>query len=280
MIVEKRGQRIDVLIPSSFSSETDNPIEKILKIGLVARFLAACRVETLIIYHEEPENPLVKEARYIKLIMDYLNTAPYLRKKIFPLTSKLKYVGVLPPLNIPTHPEKPNLDIEHYREGLVISSNKDSVIEAGLDRKISVSRKLRVGSRVIVRVQPAPNKTRFKIYSKRKSRIYSGFKTAIVSEKINEIVKDYDLKIATSRMGVDIRNVLDELKERLKNARKICIAFGAAKRGLYEIAEIHKINLEKTFDYVLNTFPDQGLRTIRTEEALAYTLAIINLISS
>ncbi|MEM2069593.1 MAG: putative RNA uridine N3 methyltransferase, partial [Nitrososphaerota archaeon] len=106
MWVEKRHTRIDVLIPSSFSYESHHPIEKIVKIGSVARYLAASRVDTLLIYHEELDSPQRENAEYIKLVMDYLNTAPYLRKKIYPLTSRLRHAGVLPPLNIPTHPEK------------------------------------------------------------------------------------------------------------------------------------------------------------------------------
>ncbi|MCS7125631.1 MAG: hypothetical protein NZ929_01795 [Aigarchaeota archaeon] len=278
MIVERRSLRIDVLIPSSFSSEASHPVEKIVRLSFIARCLATCRVETLIIYHEDPESPLEEEAKYIKLIMDYLNTAPYLRKKVFPLTSKLKYAGILPPLNIPTHPEKPTLDVEHYREGLVILSNKDSLIEAGLEKKIRIGKRLRKGSRVIVRVQPDAKK-KFKIYSKRRSRVYSGFKTAIVSERLDEIVDDYELKIATSRLGLDIRNVLRDLEESMKNVGRVCIAFGAAKRGLYEIAQLQRINLEKNFDYILNTLPNQGVRTIRTEEAVMYTLAIFNLLA-
>jgi len=280
MLAERRLIRIDVLIPSSFSYESHHPIEKIVRIGSIARCLAASRVDTLIIYHEELDSPQIENAEYIKLVMDYLNTAPYLRKKIYPLTSRLKYAGVLPPLNIPTHPEREDLNVEHYREGLVISSNKKSIIYAGLKKMLKTDRKFKKGARVIVRIMPSQDKMRFKVYSKKKAKIYSGFRTAVLSQRLDEIVKDYDVKIATSRLGVDIRSVWRELEEKIKNADKICIAFGSAKKGLREIAELHKIDYEKTFDYIINTFPNQAVRTIRTEEAIAYTLSILNLITS
>jgi len=44
------------------------------------------------------------------------------------------------------------------------------------------------------------------------------------------------------------------------------------------VAERQGFRLEECFDHVLNTFPMQGVRTIRTEEAIAYTLAILNLV--
>lgn len=279
MIVERRRVRIDVLMPSSFSLESHHPVEKMVRLGSVARALAACRVETLIIYHEEPGSPLEENARHIKLVMDYMNTAPYLRRIVFPLKAGLRYAGALPPLNIPTHPEKPSLNVEHFREGLVTSSGRGSVIEAGLGRRIKVARRLREGARVVVLVRPSDGSIRFKVYSKRRAKVYSGFKTAVVAGKLDEIVKGYDVKIATSRQGTDVRDVLEELGGRLQNAEKICVVFGSAKRGLHEIAGLQGIKLEEIFDYVLNTFPGQGVRTIRTEEALAYTLGIINLIT-
>lgn len=278
MFAQKRLVKLDVLIPSSFSHESHHPIEKIIRIGSIARYLAASRVDTLIIYPEELDSPQRDNAEYIRLVMDYLNTAPYLRRKIYPLTSRLKYVGVLPPLNIPTHPEREDLEVEHYREGLVISSNKKSIIYAGLKKMLRTDKKFKKGARVIVRVIPSQDKMRFKLYSKKKSKIYSGFRTAVVLQRLDEIIKDYDVKIATSRLGVDIRDVWMELEEKIKKAKKICIVFGSAKRGLKEIAELHRFDYEKTFNYIINTFPNQAVRTIRTEEAIAYTLSILNLI--
>jgi len=59
---------------------------------------------------------------------------------------------------------------------------------------------------------------------------------------------------------------------------RACIAFGASREGLYEIAEKQGFKLEDYFDYIVNVMPLQGVRTIRTEEAVAYTLAILNLV--
>lgn len=275
----RRRVRLDVLIPSSFSREASSPRDKMLRLGMLARFLAAARVETLIIYHEDPERPDRRNAEFIKLVMDYLNTAPYLRRRLFKLRPELRYAGLLPPLNIPTHPERAGLDYPHYREGLVVASGSRSLVEAGLDRPIRVRRRLARGSRVILRIEPREGgEARVVARSRRSVDVYPGFRTAIVEERLPEIVKGHDLRIAASRNGADIREVLPLLKEAGAGKSRACVAFGASRAGLTEISEIQGFKLEECFDYVINIMPLQGVRTIRTEEAVAYALAILNLV--
>jgi predicted SPOUT superfamily RNA methylase MTH1 len=275
----RRNTRLDVLIPSSFSREASSPRDKMLRLGMLARFLAAARVEALIIYHEDPERPDRRNAEYIKLVMDYLNTAPYLRKRLYELRPELRYAGLLPPLNIPTHPERASLDYPHYREGLVISSGSKSVVEAGLERPLRLRRRLAKGSRVVLRIEPrGDGRVSVAARSRRSVEVYPGFRTAIIEEGLPEIVGGYDLRIATSRKGADIREILPALKEACAGKERICVAFGASREGLYEIAERQGFKLEDHFEYIVNVMPLQGVRTIRTEEAVAYALAILNLI--
>ena len=274
----RRGKRLDVLIPSSFAEDTPHLRDKTLRTGMLARFLAAARVDTLILYHVDPAEPDDSNAGFLKLLMEYLNTAPYLRKRLYRIRRELRYAGVLPPLNIPTHPESRSIDVEHYREGLVLESDKGSLIEAGLGKPIRVRKKLKKGARIILKISPSRGRLKASAVSRRKSEIYPGFRVGVAGEKLSEIVKVYDLRIATSRKGRDILTLLDELRKRIDEAKKICIAFGSAREGLYEIAERQGFSLEESFDYVLNTFPGQGVKTIRVEEAVAYTLAIFNLL--
>ena len=277
--VKKREKRIDILLPSSFAEDTPNPREWTMRVGILGRALAAARIETLILYHEDPENPRKKNAEKIRLVMNYLNAAPYLRRKLYPLTKTLRYVGILPPLNIPTHPEKKTIEEEHYREGLVISSNKETRIDAGLGKPVTTKKKIPAGARVIVKVEPG-EKPRLKVISKKKAKVYSGFKTTIVGESISEITSAYDYRIATSRLGEDVRKKLNHLERELGKAKRICVAFGSAKNGLHQIVSRQGDKIEEVFDTVLNFYPDQGVRTIRTEEAVYYVLGILNLITA
>lgn len=274
----RRNRKLDVLIPSSFAKDTPHLRDRTLRVGMLARFLAAARVDTLILYHVDPAKPDDSNAGFLKLLMEYLNTAPYLRKRLYRIRRELRYAGILPPLNIPTHPESRSMDVEHYREGLVLESDRGSLIEAGLGKPIRVRKRLKEGTRVVLKISPCRDRLKVSAISRRKSEIYLGFRVGVAGEELSEIVKTYDLRIATSRKGKNIQTLFDELKERLNEAKRICIVFGSAREGLYEIAEKQGFRLEDTFDYVLNVFPNQGVRTIRVEEAVAYTLSILNLL--
>lgn len=271
----KRSFMLDVLIPSSITKEVPHLREKTFRLGLIARFLAIFRVDRLVIYHEDEKDSA--NARFIKDVMDYLNTAPYLRKRLFPLKPTLRYAGLLPPLNIPIHPESTDMLERHFRDALVVSSGRRTLVDAGLGKPIKVRKKLKEDTRVIVEVLEKGSK--FKVISRHRSPVYPGFKTIIVEDKnLKDIATSYDLRIATSRYGRPFHEVLGSLKERILSTKKVCIAFGSAKRGLYEIASLQGFKLEEAFDYVLNAVPYQGVRTIRTEEAIGISLSLISLI--
>jgi methyltransferase len=59
-------------------------------------------------------------------------------------------------------------------------------------------------------------------------------------------------------------------------AGKILLGFGAPSRGLHEIAKEEGAKLEAIVDFVVNMIPEQGTVTVRTEEALLASLAILN----
>jgi len=52
--------------------------------------------------------------------------------------------------------------------------------------------------------------------------------------------------------------------------------FGSPSRGLYEIARNEDVRLGKLLDFVVNTIPCQGTETVRTEEAILASLAVLN----
>ena len=74
-------------------------------------------------------------------------------------------------------------------------------------------------------------------------------------------------------------SVLEELVEGLSRAERVLVLFGSPKAGLFEISEAEGTDLREVCDVVANFIPDQGTRTVRTEEAVFSTLAIINLLA-
>ena len=89
--------------------------------------------------------------------------------------------------------------------------------------------------------------------------------------------KEFDLIIATSKKGNSFIDRTRELAKKWKSANNIIIEFGSPQRGLFEIARDEGIDLFNHADFVINTIPNQGTKTIRTEEAIFASLAIFNL---
>ena len=77
-------------------------------------------------------------------------------------------------------------------------------------------------------------------------------------------------------MGVPLTQVAEELAERWKKAGNILVAFGAPSHGLQDIVAKESLSLDEVADFTVNTIPNQGTETVRTEEALYASLALLN----
>jgi predicted SPOUT superfamily RNA methylase MTH1 len=270
--------RLTVLLPQSFASDVPGLREATSRIGFVGRVLATFRADTLLLYPDSREKTHLRNAGFIREVLEYLVTAPYLRKQLYPLKPSLRYAGLLPPLNIPTHPEAEAAKTEgtHYRQALVLSSGETSLLEAGLGRPLRIRGRLPKNSLVVLKVKVAGKHVKYKVVSKRSREVYNGFRTRIVNS-LDEALKQFDYRVATSRLGKPINQAIDKLSQSLKSAKEVCVVFGSADRGLHRIVEDLGLDYNSLFDITVNTVPEQGVKTIRTEEALAYTLAVLNL---
>ena len=277
-LVPRRGVRLDVLLPMSIAAEAPHLREKTLRVGWIGRILATFRVDTVILYPDST-NPDIKNATLVKELLNYLVTAPYLRKRLYPLKRGLRYAGLLPPLNIPTHPEKGAIRKEgtHYREALVIAGGETSTLEAGLRKPVKLGRRLKKGSRPILKIRvSAGGRVKIRALPRERCEVYPGYRAVIVEQPLREIVGKYGLKIATSRLGRPFPEEASRISALASSSESICVAFGSADKGLHEIAAEQGFKLDEAFDAVLNFAPQQAVKTIRTEEALAYTLAQLN----
>jgi len=99
---------------------------------------------------------------------------------------------------------------------------------------------------------------------------------------LGRLIKEgkFDLTLATSRLGVSFAKAKEEILKRWKNAYKVLVAFGAPTQGLYEIVKHENLALEDIVDFVVNMIPLQGTETVRTEEAVCASLAVLNMITS
>jgi predicted SPOUT superfamily RNA methylase MTH1 len=108
---------------------------------------------------------------------------------------------------------------------------------------------------------------------------YWGYMVTVEKHSLAKVVKSrsFDLSVATSKCGIPFVNVVEEIAEKWKKAKTILVVFGAPSRGLYEIVKNDGLNLSDVADFVVNTIPMQGTETVRTEEAVVASLAILNM---
>ena len=282
----KRQVRISVAIPASFTSDIPHLREKTLRIGLVGRALAIFRVDEVLIYPDILSQNQTRDADLIEMILSYMETPQYLRKRLFKIRPELRYVGILPPLRTPHHPtekKEKNLKIGECREGVVISSSKKGAyIDIGVERPLLVpSVRMKVNSRVTVTIKEKGRELIGEITSPDKVKFYWGYRVKKSSSPLGRILKnrEYDLVIATSRRGEPVMKVIDRLLNRWKRSNKVLVAFGSPTQGLQEIIKQENIRLEDVAHFIINTIPDQGVETVRTEEAIYATLAVLNILA-
>ena len=65
-----------------------------------------------------------------------------------------------------------------------------------------------------------------------------------------------------------------KIAERVKASENVLVVFGAPKHGVHEILAKEGANVRPEF--LVNMFPNQATETVRLEEAVLGTLAILN----
>ena len=286
-MMRRRDRKLAVAIPVSIVSDIPHLREKTLKIGLVGRAAAIFRVNEIVVFPDNLGANQKRDRNLIVTLLSYLETPQYLRKRLFKIKPELRYAGILPPLRTPHHPLEKRarkLKTGEHREGAVVSvTESGSLVDIGVERPVLIpDQKLPVNKRVTIKITKAGKHPRVALANREEIEAYWGYTVTPSKVSFGQLAKSYsyDLVIATSKMGTPLTQVADELAERWKKAGKIVVAFGAPTQGLQEIVAQEKVSLDKVADFTVNTIPDQGTETVRTEEALYATLALLNIIGN
>ncbi len=280
-MMSRKSKSFFVLLPSSLFADAPDLRQKTFKIGLIGRALAIFRVDKVCIYNDD--DPHVKnqafEARIISTLLQYMETPQYLRKLIFPHSRELRYAGLLPPLRIPSHPlvgEK--TAVGNYREAVVIDVDKNgSLLELGIRERGLTSEKLSVGQRVTVRLGESLGEGKRAIERVSRSEVseywgYEVMQAKTLADALKVLKADY--VIGTSRHGQNLYGVMQAIES--SKPHSVTVAFGGSYAGLFEICKRQGVDAGKLFGVVINTILSQGAATVRTEEALVATLALLN----
>eukprot|EP01064_Diplonema_japonicum_P019797 TRINITY_DN2863_c0_g2_i1.p1 TRINITY_DN2863_c0_g2~~TRINITY_DN2863_c0_g2_i1.p1 ORF type:complete len:312 (+),score=51.74 TRINITY_DN2863_c0_g2_i1:93-1028(+) len=292
---EKKG--LAIAMPSSILETQHKSILKTYLVGQIARALAVFRISEIVVFNEEAgwepaADELFGEFKGIKGPTAFMSRnlmltecPQYLRKLLFPLHLDTRDSGALPPLMLSSHPLADDRTV--YREGVSVNDDEEaqmsSEIECGIWEKVTVPMEIPVGMRVTVKMdddaygKEKPTGTPVAKEEASKDGTYWGYEVrtaASLSEAIG--VDRYDLVIGTSERGESIHNpafsaslpthyrpllVLGGPK-----GLEACIATDPALRGYAP---------EDVFHKWVNALPNQGSKTIRTEEALIMCLSAL-----
>ena len=278
MEVPRRPQWLSVALPASFTKDVPHLREKTSRVGLIARSLAIFRVDEAVIYNDETDRSPENEGKLFEKLLAYQETPQYLRKALFKQDPDLQFSGILPPLRMPSHPNLAEPRLGEIREGLVIESGPGSIVNAGFKANVQIPAKLRPFERVTIRLVRISPQLQGEPVEPTRLPIYWGFRVTRTNLTLGKMVRsrNQDMTISTSRRGRVVRDVLDDLTLRWKSSKRPIVVFGSPSEGVPEILAREGADLGKMVDFNLNMIANQGVETVRTEEALLATMSILN----
>jgi predicted SPOUT superfamily RNA methylase MTH1 len=218
----------------------------------------------------------------IELLLTYMETPQYLRKRLFPISPDLQYAGVLPPLRTAHHPNSGklrDLKVGDYREGVAVSNEKNgTLIDIGSEKPAYLPKaQVPINERVTVKITKLTDRAEVQLANKDNISQYWGYDVSL-EPSLGRLLEspDFDLTIGTSKIAPLFPEIAGKLNAKWQKAESILVLFGSPARGLSEIAQDEGVNLNGLVDFIVNTVPKQGTETVRTEEALFATLSIFN----
>ncbi|XP_076168932.1 28S rRNA (uridine-N(3))-methyltransferase [Ptiloglossa arizonensis] len=299
---------VSIAVPGSILDNAQSPELRTYLAGQIARAACIYKIDEIVVFDDkgeitENEKKKVKKDEVLgerrigclqlARILQYLECPQYLRKYFFPIHKDLQYAGVLNPLDAPHHLRQQ--DISLYREGIItnklVKGGKGSYVNVGLLNDVHVDKVLTAGLRVTVKIpedQSNPKKLKGFIVPpnipKLDNGLYWGYAVRLANNLTEALTQcpykeGYDLTIGTSDKGSSI----DDIEPKSMKYHHALVVFGGLC-GLEAAVDVDpNLTVDDSslvFDKYLNTCPQQGSRTIRTEEAILISLAGLRMISS
>ncbi len=268
-----------IALPDSALSDEQTKRDKSIKIAQFARACSIFRVKRIYLYHDFLSQFERDDPDLLKTILRYLDTPQYLRKILYPRMHQLEYAGILHPIKAPHH--RPPEDIKKVRAGdvrtgVIVKVKGQFFVEAGLGSLIPFVGTGFEGKKVNVKfIAPYPN---LKAIEATDDDIfeYWGYEVKEVPSlsKLFAGLENAEV-VVTSKKGSYFKNVEAKLAERSKNVKNLLVVFGAPKHGVHELLAKEGASV-KPYEFVVNMFPNQATETVRLEEAVLGTLAILN----
>lgn len=207
-----------------------------------------------------------------------------MRKALFPLHPNLRMTSALPGLDTPHHPHIK--EWMQYREGVTIAgmtrSGEGTLVEVGLEKPVEIKEDIPPKTRVTLKIaeeEGEPAECVHPAAPRTEAGIYWGY-TVRQANSLSAVFTEapyeggYDLSIGTSERGAPVAKEFPASKRVQFN--HVLIVFGGP-RGIEYAAmndeELGGMGIQggktrELFDHWVDVMPNQGSRTIRTEEAV------------
>lgn len=214
-----------------------------------------------------------EDASLLAGLLRYAETPQYLRRVLYPRIDALRHVGVMHPLQIPSHTVPRRMrDVRagDVREGVVVGARGGRAVDVGLGHALPYRGRAAPGSRVTVQMRAGAPRPDPKEVPRSEAPAYWGYEVR-PRASLAALLRSWDGPvILTSRKG---RARGASAAARARGGRAL-VAFGAPDRGLPEILGAEAARVQNAT--MVNFFPNQRSATVRLEEAILGVLAILD----
>ncbi|KAI8377975.1 putative RNA methyltransferase [Radiomyces spectabilis] len=299
---EPRSYTVSVAIPASIVDGAPTLEMKTILAGQIARILVIFNVDEIVVYEDKikPANAKIKADLFLARLFQHMETPQYLRRQLVPLSSDLKFAGLLPPLDVPHHPQLH--EMTRYREGVTLekastAEQGGTLVDVGMYRRVLVDNTLKPNVRVTVELKDpiAASETRKgqkplqgKLVSpklpREKAGFYWGYNIRLAmsfSRVITESpYKDgYDFTVGVTDKDGD--DMYKGAVNKVKDFNHMLIVFGGPAGGLQEAVEADEDlkcageDAAELFDLFLNPNLGCGTRSVRLEESMTMVMSVL-----
>ena len=265
--------KISIAIPESSLSDESLKIDKTRKISVLARSCAIFQIQTIYVYQDKNSNQ--QDKNLLVMILKYLETPQFLRRRLFPKMNDLKFAGVLQPLKIPSHITPANskkINRGDIREGIVVGVKGKRFVDIGVNQLVPFFGSTPIGKRVTVQFKEGYPRLSVKEIDRNEIQSYWGYSVKERASLFSLMSEWKGNIIITSRKGKTATK--EQISKYTRSDEPLLVAFGSPQKGIHEILGGKSKSIQKAKS--LNFFPNQATETVRLEEALLGTLAIIN----
>lgn len=242
---------------------------------MLARALAIFRVESVFVY-KTPRSTQdhSSDSDLLQLLLRYLDTPQYLRRRVFHMTPALKYAGLLPPLRTQSHPLIDDaLSEGSLRWGIQAAPGR---VDIGIREMVRYPETVSESEPTLFRVVTGPPNMTLERVDRSKAEVYFGYEVSTENDLIKRLKKGTSVRVVFSRNGTAYRQVVDMMRDPILKTRGVTAVFGSPTQGVSELFSDRLVALRQVVDFWVNTVEDQGTETVRLEEALPISLGLLN----